>query len=136
MKQIGLWIVVSLAAFSVLSCGKQSATNSTESGKVKVAFVTNNVSDFWMIAKAGVKAAEKDFGVKCEFRMPGQGTPAEQKQILEDLIVTGVSGVAVSPVDPANQTDMLNAAAPSMKCTRQNNSIGGIRGAASLTSNI
>ncbi|MNV93610.1 hypothetical protein D3C71_1883210 [compost metagenome] len=30
--------------------------------------------------------------------------------------------------------DMLNAAAPSMKCTRQNNSIGGMRGAASLTS--
>src|SRR5471032_2433099 len=32
--------------------------------------------------------------------------------------------------------DMLNAAALSMKSTRQNSSIGGIRGAASLTSNM
>lgn len=113
MKRIGLWIVISLLALSMLSCSKQSGTNSAGQETVQVAFVTNNVSDFWMIAKAGVEAAEKDFNVKCAFRMPAQGTPAEQKQIVEDLIVTGVSGVAVSPVDPANQTDMLNAAAES-----------------------
>lgn len=113
MKRIGLWIVASLLALSVLSCSKQSGTNTAGQDTVQVAFVTNNVSDFWMIAKAGVEAAEKDFNAKCEFRMPAQGTSAEQKQILEDLIVTGVSGVAVSPVDPANQTDALDNAAKS-----------------------
>lgn len=76
-----------------------------------VAFVTNNVSDFWLIAKAGVKQAEQDFGADCEFRMPAQGTATEQKAIVEDLIVKGLSGIAISPVDPANQTDMLNEAA-------------------------
>jgi ribose transport system substrate-binding protein len=76
-----------------------------------VAFVTNNVSNFWLIAKAGVKKAEKDFNVECEFKMPPNGNATEQKSILEDLIVKGITGVSVSPVDPANQTDILNSIA-------------------------
>ncbi len=108
MKRISLWIVIFLLAGSLLSCSKQG------SNVPAVAFVTNNVSDFWKIAKAGVSAGEKDFKVKCDFRMPPTGTPAEQKQIIEDLIVTGTTGIAISPVDPANQTDMLDNAAGSV----------------------
>jgi len=111
MKRICLWILACLLALSAFSCGKQTGGK----GDVpSVAFVTNNVSDFWMIAKAGVAAGEKDFNVKCEFRMPPQGTSAEQKQIIEDLLVKGVTGIAISPRDPANQTDVLNTAARSV----------------------
>ncbi|MEP7075027.1 MAG: sugar-binding protein, partial [Acidobacteriota bacterium] len=39
---------------------------------------------------------------------PGQGTAAEQKGIIDDLISNGVSGIAISPVDPANQTQLIN----------------------------
>lgn len=114
MKRIGLWTVISLLALSVLSCSKQSGTNTAGQNTVQVAFVTNNVSDFWKIARAGVEAGEKDFNVECDIRMPANGTPAEQKQIIEDLIVKGVSGISVSPVDPANQTDLLNSVAASV----------------------
>lgn len=107
MKRILLVLSVVLAASLALSCAKQG----TESGKPRVAFVTNNVSDFWSIAKAGVKAGEKDFDAVCDFRMPTQGTALEQKEILQDLIVTGVSGVAISPVNPDSQTEMLDNAA-------------------------
>jgi len=118
MKRISLWIVISALAFSVLSCSKPGVNTGGVTGRSgdvpTVAFVTNNVSDFWMIAKAGVKAGEKDFNVKCEFKMPAQGTSAEQKQIIEDLLVKGVTGIAISPRDPANQTDVLNGAAESV----------------------
>ena len=42
--------------------------------------------------------------------MPTQegGRAANQKRILEQLLSQGVDGIAVSPVDPANQTDILN----------------------------
>lgn len=90
----------------ISSCAKRQ-----ESDIPHVAFVTNNVSDFWSIAKAGVKQGEKDFNAKCDFRMPTQGTALEQKEILQDLMVKGVSGVAISPVSPDSQTDMLNNAA-------------------------
>src|SRR4029453_2536014 len=36
---------------------------------------------------------------------------AAQKRILDDLLAKGVDGIAISPVDPANQTAMLNDAA-------------------------
>ena len=45
-----------------------------------------------------------------EFRL-GDGTAAEQKRIVDDLLAKGVDGIAISPVDPANQTAMLNDAA-------------------------
>jgi len=80
-------------------------------GHVKVAFVTNNVSDFWKISEAGIRKAEKELNVDCDFKMPPAGTAAEQKQILEDLISKGTTGIAISPVNPANQTEVLNWAA-------------------------
>ena len=43
-----------------------------------------------------------------EFKLPGQGTAAEQKGIIDDLVSTGVNGIAISPVDPDNQTQLIN----------------------------
>lgn len=80
--------------------------------KFKLAFVTNNPSPFWTIARAGTDDAVKELGnVEVDFRIPSAGTAAEQKQILEDLVTKGVDGIAVSPVDPANQTELLNSVA-------------------------
>jgi len=108
MRKLLLGAIIICLALSLTSCAKKGA----ETAKIpQVAFVTNNVSDFWSIAKAGVKAGEKDFNAVCNFRMPTQGTALEQKEILQDLIVKQVSGVAISPVSPDNQTDMLNEAA-------------------------
>lgn len=116
MKRFAYAVTLLALAFALTSCGskKQTATSPDASGSkpsVRVAFVTNNVSDFWKIAEAGVKQAEKDFDVKCDVRMPTQGTALEQKEILQDLIVKKVSGIAISPVSPDAQTADLNAAA-------------------------
>lgn len=120
MKRIFV-LVMALAMIAMLSsCSKQSGTGTTtnastaETSKgetVQVAFVTNNVSDFWKIAQAGVEQAEKDFNCKCDFRMPVQNFTTEQKQILEDLVTKGVSGVAISPASPDTQTDVINQTA-------------------------
>lgn len=79
--------------------------------KPHVVFVTNNASEFWSIARAGFEKAVKEFDVVGEFRIPAAGTAAEQKAILEDLVTKGVHGIAVSPVDPTNQTPLLNEVA-------------------------
>ena len=90
--------------------GGGAATNGNGAKSVKVAFVPNNTAEFWQTAKAGVQAAEKEFNVKCDFRMPDDGTPAKQQQIVQDLLAAGVDGIAISPIDPANMTDLLNEA--------------------------
>jgi len=82
---------------------------STGSKKKKVAFVTNNAADFWTIARRGCEKADQELDdIEVEFKIPGEGTAAEQKRIVDDLLAKGVEGIAISPVDPANQTQMLN----------------------------
>jgi len=101
----------------VAGCGKQSASSSSAPGaapakKLKLAFVTNNSSSFWTIARAGTADAAKELpNVEVDFRIPSSGGAFEQQQILDDLLAKGVDGIAVSPIDPANQTDFLNKVA-------------------------
>jgi len=86
----------------------------TKSGekKIKLAFVTNNASDFWTIARKGVEQAHSELpNVDVEFRIPADGTAAEQKRIVDDLLAKGIEGMAISPVDPDNQTQLINEAA-------------------------
>ena len=73
--------------------------------KTQLAFVTNNASDYWTICRKGTEAAAKALGnVDVQFVMPDDGTAATQKQDVDDLLAKGVQGIAVSPVDPANET--------------------------------
>src|SRR5438128_11552688 len=80
--------------------------------RYKLAFVTNNASDFWTISRKGTeKAAAELPGVDIDFRIDSDGTAAEQQRIVDDLLAKGVNGFAISPVDPVNQTQTLNRAA-------------------------
>jgi ribose transport system substrate-binding protein len=90
-----------------------STTNSSGPGEVRqLAFVPNNASDFWVIARKGTEKAEKEIpGIRVDFRIPADGTAAEQQRIIDDLLAKGIKGIAISPVDPANQTTMLDRAA-------------------------
>ncbi|HEX8912235.1 MAG TPA: sugar-binding protein [Humisphaera sp.] len=75
----------------------------------RIAFVTNNTSDFWKIAKAGVKKYEAEGKVQVDVKMPTDGkTPAEQNQILNDLSTQGYDAIAVSVIAPDAQADLLN----------------------------
>jgi ribose transport system substrate-binding protein len=76
-----------------------------------VAFVTNQIADFWKIAEAGCKDAQKDFGITVEVRMPPQATAVEQKRIVEDLLTSGIDAIAISPLDADNQIEWLNGIA-------------------------
>jgi ribose transport system substrate-binding protein len=78
-------------------------------GAKRLAFVTNNASDFWTIARKGVEKADAELAdVTAEFKIPSDGTAAEQKRIVDDLLAKGVEGIAISPVDPDNQTQLIN----------------------------
>ena len=89
-----------------LACS--NSANKTEAKKVKLAFVTNNPADFWTMARKGVEAADKELeNADVEFQI-ADGTAADQRRIVDDLLTKGVTGIAISPVDPANQTQMIN----------------------------
>jgi ribose transport system substrate-binding protein len=99
-------VALTCAAVLVLAgCSRKDSSTHT------LAFVTNNASDFWTIARKGTERADAERAdITVEFRL-GDGTAAGQKRIVEDLLAKGVDGIAISPVDPANQTAMLDDAA-------------------------
>ena len=102
-------IVLLFVSLFLLSC---SSTNDTSSKELKLAFVTNNAADFWTIARRGVEKADEELGdVSVQFKISSDGTAAEQKRIADDLLASGISGIAISPVDPQNQTALINDAA-------------------------
>lgn len=79
-----------------------------------MAYVTNGVASFWTIAQKGAEAAARDFDCDVDVKMPtADSAVANQKRILEELLSAGTDGIAVSPIDPDNQTEILNTVAES-----------------------
>src|SRR4051794_41056593 len=92
--------LAALALTLLSGCGRSS-------GKAKYAFVSNNNHGFWTYAQRGTEKAAKELGVEVEFQRPDPGTLTRQQQIIEDLMLRGVNGVAISPNDPTNMVKFL-----------------------------
>jgi len=114
MKPRRLQLVVFLSCLVAMSvsCRSQESTGTSGAKVLKLAFVTNNSADFWTIARRGVEKADAELAdVEAEFRLTSDGTAADQQRIVDDLLTKGVDAIAISPVDPQNQTALINAAA-------------------------
>jgi ribose transport system substrate-binding protein len=97
---------------SALIAGAALGPQAFAQDKKTLAFVVNVPADFWTIARRGTEKAQKELpNYKIEFYIPGEMSAAAQKKILEDLLAKGVAGVAISPVNPDNSTDILNQVA-------------------------
>ena len=122
MRTLGIGLL--MTAVAIAGCGgpdRQPAGGAAAggAGTITVAFVTNNASDFWKIAQAGTEKAAGELGCDVLFKIPPQGTAQEQKQIVQDLITRGVTGIAISPKDPENQTALLNETAAQVNLVTQ-----------------
>lgn len=103
MRRASLCSLLGLS-LAVLGCGQ----GSQDDGKITIAVVTNNPADFWTICEAGAKKAATDLDVHVDFRKPEKGEVAVQMQIVNDLLKRDVAGLAVSVIDPENQTPDLH----------------------------
>jgi ribose transport system substrate-binding protein len=101
-----LRIVGCLAAALALLAGCQR-----DSGKPKVAFVSNNPESFWTIAEAGANKAAAEADVELLFRRPQQGDVSKQREVVEGVLGQGAKAVAVSVIDPKNQKEYLDKVA-------------------------
>jgi len=113
LRPICAFVCTLLLTFLFASCKPNTSSGGGGTGtKHKLAFVTNNASPFWVIARKGTEKAVSDIpNIEVEFRIPSDGTAAEQQRVVDDLLAKGIQGIAISPVDPKNQTEMLNRAA-------------------------
>ncbi len=102
-------ILMLLLAFWGCRGGEPTAGSLSESEPAvpEIAYVTNGIAGFWTIAQAGALHGGRDFKARVDVRMPAEGA-IDQKRILEDLLARGVDGIAISPIDPDNQKDLIN----------------------------
>ncbi len=95
----------------VAGCGPEkpkAGGGAGESDRPKVAFVSNNAAEFWTICEAGARKAAEETKVELTFKRPQNGTPAEQKDIIDDLLAKKIQALSVSVNNAENQTAYLN----------------------------
>jgi ribose transport system substrate-binding protein len=96
-------------------CACDRGTGGGSAKVLKLAFVTNNSSDFWKIAAAGVRKYEAEGKVQVDVKNPANGTPVEQNQILENLASQNYDGISVCVIAPNDQIGLLNRVAEKTK---------------------
>lgn len=112
-------LVLAAIPLLMLGCNKdKSGAAAASSGAapagdkiVKLAFVTNNPSQFWKIAEAGLRKYEKEAKIQVDMKMPPNGTVEDQNQILQNLASQGYDAIAVSVIAPKDQVRVLNEVA-------------------------
>ena len=117
MRNASSRLVLFGVIFGVMAGAACSSGGGTGSAPavVKLAFVTNNASEFWKIAAAGVRKYEAEGRVQVDVKMPPNGTTAEQNQMIQDLVSQGYNAIAVSVIAPNDQVPVLNDAASKTK---------------------
>jgi ribose transport system substrate-binding protein len=109
MKKFLIGIALIFMFLVYAGCSSGAGGDAGGSKQLRLAFVTNNSADFWTIARRGVEKADDELAdVTAEFRITSDGTAADQKRIIDDLMTKRVDGVAISPVDPENQNALIN----------------------------
>jgi ribose transport system substrate-binding protein len=116
-NRVSRYGVIAAATFAVLAislaggCQGGGGGGGESAKAVKLAFVTNNTSEFWKIAGNGVHKYELEGKVQVDIKMPPNGKTEEQNQILENLVSQGYDAIAVSVIAPKDQVSVLNNAA-------------------------
>jgi ribose transport system substrate-binding protein len=109
MSPSSLGLLFSLGLLAWSGCSGRSTDG--QANKPSFALVTNGVADFWKPAQAGAAKAGEEFGAEVLVIMPS--SMSDQTRKLEDLLTRGTQGIAISPINPENQTDILNRVAAS-----------------------
>lgn len=101
IRNCTLFVTILSISIAIPGCNQQKGN-----GKNTVSFVTNGIASFWVIAQKGAEKAGEDLDVNVEVRMPPQGV-ADQKRMVQELLAQNVDGIAISPIDPDNQSSLL-----------------------------
>lgn len=101
-------LVVAAILACVPACSRGGNSNS---GKPKVAVVTNGTDPFWDIVQAGAYKGGEDFNVEVIFKQPENSTVELQMTTIANLQKLGIQGLAASVINPKEQTPGLKLVA-------------------------
>ena len=105
---LAVFTTVAMATSGCTRSSSDAPQDGVSADAPRIAFITNGVADFWKIGQAGAEAAGREFDARVTVIMPSGMT--DQKRKLEDVLIRGTRGVAISPINPDDQTGMINEA--------------------------
>jgi len=119
MKNLSLIALLAAMSLTFYGCSNSSDPGSTggagggdettiSADAPKVAYVTNGIASFWVIAEKGANDAAKEFDADVTVMKPGKDGVGDQKRMCQDLLAQGIEGIAISPVDSKNQGTLLD----------------------------
>ncbi len=79
-------------------------------GDITVKVITNGNDPFWDTMGLGLDAGTKEAGIKGAWTAPDGADNTAQKNTFEQTITANADGIAVSPIDPAAFTPVINSA--------------------------
>lgn len=100
--RLGLVLAVAVGLACVPACGNRSGPS-----KPRIAVVTNCTAEFWTICEAGATKAAREQDVDLDFRQPKGNTVADQRELIDAVTKVGIGGIAVSVINPQEQTEYL-----------------------------
>src|SRR3990172_2395117 len=109
--QARFFLLLTFILVSLLSC---AAPAPKPPKQVKtVAFITNTTSDFWKIVRKGSEKADAELpNVTVDFQTTNDATVEEQNRLIKQALERGeADAIAVSPIDPVGQKQVINDAA-------------------------
>ncbi len=111
-RRVMVWSVVALLAIATMvyvrSVWREPAESTT-----RIYFLTGGKNPFWQLTMSGARAAAQEYNAEVQFGVPDE-TPQEQTRLLADVGSTKCEGLAVSPLAPDSQTELLNRLSESM----------------------
>ena len=93
-----------LVAAAGVALGLMASSGADAADKKVIAWVPNGASDFWKLAEAGMRKAQKELpGFDLQWKYPERADAAIQQRLIDDLVAAGAAAIAVSPLDPKTQ---------------------------------
>jgi ribose transport system substrate-binding protein len=116
-----LMLTVLAVAAGCQSKTSNGLTATAPGAKPKVAVITNCTAEFWSICEAGARKSADEHGVELQFIQPETMEVNDQMQKVDAVVKTGVKGLAISVINPENQTPDLKRIGKSIKLITMDN---------------
>src|SRR5262245_47819125 len=107
--RVVLWTILLIALAATIGYRLNALRQPPPPPQVTVAFVMGGSGEYWQMAANGARAAADKNGVVLQVATPADNESVEQQtEILLKLDPAKLDGVAVSPLDAAGQTSLID----------------------------
>jgi ribose transport system substrate-binding protein len=107
--RVAFWTILLFALAATIGYRLNSLRQPPPPPPLTIAFITGGSEEYWQMAANGAQAAAKKNAVELQLAMPAENESVEQQtEILSKLDPAKLDGVAVSPLDAAGQTGLID----------------------------